>query len=519
MKNAAAIFGRPARRKITGEQIKWVLPDQLIGVEIEVEFAGSTLPENGALAPYWSGKHDGSLRNGKEFVLSTPLKGEQLSNAVAAIFHDSVFTRSTTGSTHIHLDMMEEDTMGDTIKVITLLLYCLESAVFAAADRGREFCGYTNKLCTAPDIVLASVLGSSEEEDYETLRRMCRDEEGVGRYYGLNLMSMQKFGSMEFRYFPTCTSATELISWIQLVMSFKKAALEIGTTDRLYEIFNNEDLYDQFLVKYFEPWIDIFRMEVPQYTSIVMLKKAIAVAGSKLLQGENKKQQFDIRAVVKSKSLAKFAAKLPRRPADITPLDIINVVSPIPRDVTEGQIMLYSGSFYIFQERDWRTAYDLHIRSLESGRTALASVNAINNVNHLMDRLNVLDAASRRRTIIQWEILCNELRAAYSTDNLRMDSNRDVEYLGLEVLDEELVDTPAQQEVMPVDVPVVEQEAVYAEATAEGMLRELVTGERAPWANAVVRHMSPYQYRFEESLDANSYTDQIINTTIRARRT
>lgn len=456
MTNAATIFGRPARRKATGQDIKWVLPDQLIGVEIEVEAAGSVYPSVANLSPYWSHKRDGSLRNGMEYVLACPLKGDALSAAVSVIFHDSVFARSMTGSTHIHLDMMEEETDGNTIKVMVLLLYALEAAVFAAADRGREFCGYTNKLCTAPDTLLAAVLGANEEEDYETLRRMCRDEEGIGRYYGLNLMSLHKFGSLEFRYFPTCTSQEELISWIQLVMSFKKAALEVGTTDKLYEIFNNEDLYDQFLLKYFEPWLEVFRAEVPQYTSIVMFKKAMTVAGSKLLRGSNTKQEFDVRAVVRSKSLAKFAAKLPPKPSEVTPLPIINhVAGAIPTNQQEGQIMMYSGAFYVWQRGDWKTIYDMQSRETTSGLVALASVNAVPSFSAKLNEWGIIDTSQRRRLTEGWEIMHNELSAIYAHNNGFRSSNRDVVYTGLEVLEEGPVVTQSEPQVVEVPPPVV----------------------------------------------------------------
>lgn len=440
MKNAASIFGRAARRKITGPGVDWVLPDQFIGLEIEVETADSVLPDSENYASYWSQKRDGSLRNGVEYVLSTPMKGEQLAQAVAAIFSSGSLARSTTGSTHIHVDMMEESTSGEHIKVLTMLLYALESAVFAVADKGREFCGYTNKLCTAPDHLLSAVLTATEESDYDSLRRISNDTMGeVGRYYGLNLMALAKFCTVEFRYFPTCTSAEELISWIQLVMSFKKAATEIGDCNKLYEIFNNEDTYEQFLVKYFSPWIAAFREEAPQYTSVVMLKKAIAVAGGRHLRGGNKADKFDVRAVMKNKNLSKFVKNKPRKPPTASPLPLMYAVSPVPASAADGQIMVYGNSVYVWtgEWNNWANVDSRNTNALLIGQASITA--ALPNLFAWLaaqgvtygPTVSVINVNMRRMLEEINGILSNSPAAGFNA------ITKDIEYTGLEALIEE----------------------------------------------------------------------------------
>ena len=76
----------------------------------------------------------------------------------------------------------------------------------------------------------------------------------VSRYYGLNLQALTKYGSVEFRYFPTAESADELVRWVKLVQIFKKAALEIGTTDKLIALLTTEEGYNSFLATYFSEY-------------------------------------------------------------------------------------------------------------------------------------------------------------------------------------------------------------------------------------------------------------------------
>lgn len=378
-KSVASIFGKKARKDLEAVTTNWPLPNQLIGIEIEAETGPNTVhPE--LLAPYWTRHRDGSLiTNGaQEYVLAVPLKGKALSEAIANIFDGTRLERSTTGSTHIHLDMTEESTTQEVVQVLVLMIFALESAVFALSDKGREWCGYTNKLMSAPDMLIAAVLNDTEDNDFADLRRVCQDMHNIGRYYGLNLLALAKYGSLEFRYFPTCISEDELTSWVSLVQCFKKAAIAVGTSEQLYRTFENQDLYDVFVSTYFGPWREVFLSEVPQFTAISNLRKALTIAEASKI----KDSIFDERAITENKAFSKFV----KNKKKTVPSFQYDVIAPGSSRVAEaferpsGYTIVTVDDMYMSDGRSWiRCPWSSSISAL----TMAQKRNALNLMTHI----------------------------------------------------------------------------------------------------------------------------------------
>lgn len=247
MTTIAQFVGRKDRTKFIAPNVELPLPHNLIGVEVEVDSDTSFTPVFPIdYQPEWTRKSDGSLRDGWEYVLSTPLKGEDLANAVYKLYSGNTkIGRTFTGSTHIHVDMMD-GTQLEHVRTLVFLTYVFEVMLYAAGDITRQWCGYANRLTSAPAEAIEHILKLENQGDF----RVYMDE--VGRYYGLNLAALSKYGSVEFRYFPTAESAEELMRWIILVQKFKKAAIEVGTTEELIKILSTEEGYNEFLNKYFD---------------------------------------------------------------------------------------------------------------------------------------------------------------------------------------------------------------------------------------------------------------------------
>lgn len=361
-KSAASLFGRTGRKfSPANDKVEWVLPDQSVGIEIEIEYSrGIVWPET--VWPYWTETRDGSLRNGKEYVLAMPMKGAALSKAIGDLFHSGKWGRSTTGSTHIHLDMMEEETTVEMVKVLVLMVYALEDAVFRYLGAGREWCGYTNKLCTAPEQLIAAVLNSGEEDNYRQLYVICHggSDGNIGRYYGLNLMALHKYGSIEFRYFPTAVNKEELIDWVQLMMSFKKAAVEVGTIEQLLAIFSNEDAYQRFLASYFPTWSDKFSSYVPYYRAIASIKKALTIAAANK-QPEEEPYTFNPDAITANPVLRRFATTAGIAEEPIPPAVIVSYNSDAPASDVYPQytVLVYNGAYYMLFNHTWRSIDDM----------------------------------------------------------------------------------------------------------------------------------------------------------------
>ena len=228
------------------------LPSTVCGVELEVDDPGGreSVVHPSCLSPTWRETYDGSLNNGKEYVLNAPLAGKQLTNAIYQLFdYGTRTTRTFTGSTHIHVNVIDGMRMNQ-LKTLVLLCYYFEDMLYGVGDYSRKWCGFANPMASIPVEQMKDIFAINEGYAFnEALDQ-------AGRYYGLNLKAMQKYGSVEFRYFPTATSAKELLSWVKLVQLFKKAALETGTPKKLVELLSTEVGVNEFMHKYFSEYKD-----------------------------------------------------------------------------------------------------------------------------------------------------------------------------------------------------------------------------------------------------------------------
>lgn len=251
MQLVGEFFKRGVRGKYKAEvEVDLPLPNALMGVEVEVDQDTSdwavTFPTE--FSPEWVAKHDGSLVNGTEYVLAFPLAGQPLVDSIYKLYSEPTKVKRTfTGSTHIHIDMMDNFDV-EALRTLALMAYSLENILYAAGDMSRQWCGFANRLTSAPAEVLEHILAIDNSDNFNY------NVTEMGRYYGLNLQALIKYGSAEFRYFPTAESADELIRWVKLVQLFKKAAQEIGTVDNMLGMFSTEQGYNDFIASYFSDY-------------------------------------------------------------------------------------------------------------------------------------------------------------------------------------------------------------------------------------------------------------------------
>ena len=222
----------------------WPIPDQFVGVEIELE--GQSNKEVAAHRnngrPFWAEHEDGSLRGGIEYVLAQPTMGNTLREAIHYFFRNfKTFTESPRTSIHVHLNMLQENETIEGLKNMVVLYYMFENAFFTIADENRKWNGYCNPFEDNPPEVMATILGVP---DVEELRGSLAVSAGrnTNRYYGLNINSLQKYGTLEFRHLPLVRDEERLFSWIKLLMELKKAAnimADEGTSPE--ELFKTPD--------------------------------------------------------------------------------------------------------------------------------------------------------------------------------------------------------------------------------------------------------------------------------------
>jgi len=309
MKTVAQMLRKQQRRVFNSKEWEWPLPEQLMGVEIEVEYRFcELLPDSRNVPAGWAIHTDGSLREGREYVLAVPLAGNALSNAIGSFFDAAKIGRAMTSSTHIHIDMLDDVTPA-ALQTLVLMVYVLEPGIFQLCDPGREWTGYTNRLATAPDEFLSRMLDPELMNKDERALSLALDHNG-SRYYGLNLKALAKYGSLEFRYFPTCTSAEELASWISLVQTFKAAAMKLGTMQAFVSHIQEEASYIGFIQHTFGKWAEPFLKAVPHFRAMKECERALAMHGLVQAANSGSHEYQDVYSLVHNNTwLAKFAEK------------------------------------------------------------------------------------------------------------------------------------------------------------------------------------------------------------------
>jgi hypothetical protein len=193
--------------------------DTLLGVEVEVERCKSNSFRS-PNAAYWTPKEDNSLRNGgMEFVFSEPLFGTDVIQAISWLFDtakEKGWTISERTGIHVHMDVRGMDL--DKFQNLVILYALLEPAIYRWVGDGRD-----RNIHCLPWYVADS--------DLDVISKIFKDPKNgvayiksIHRYAGLNLASMATFGTIEFRHLKTTFDRERMNTWINMILSLKKAA-------------------------------------------------------------------------------------------------------------------------------------------------------------------------------------------------------------------------------------------------------------------------------------------------------
>jgi hypothetical protein len=200
----------------------------LIGVEIEVEnMSGSS---RGA----WDIVREDSIDNGIEFVLTRPLGGEALSDALfeaESLITAAGGTFSECTSTHIHINILDL-TLVELTNFLTLLVM-LEKVLYKYVDPNRT----ANHFCWAfgdcEDLVKkVADMYRLASRGRDVVQNHIRSSFSASscKYAGINLSAIPNYGSLELRMHHGTGSAIDLIRWINIIQSIKQYARQEGRT-------------------------------------------------------------------------------------------------------------------------------------------------------------------------------------------------------------------------------------------------------------------------------------------------
>ena len=203
----------------------------LFGIEIEME--GQVRVPDGKSAN-WRQERDGSLRgDGSREYVSRGAWDKKTAAAEILELYDNILKNKGTinnsmrAGVHIHLNMQDKTMM--ELFTFVALYYVLEDTLidmFGTEERvGNLFCLRLSDASYTSEI-LATAIKSGAFAQYMT------DNDEI-RYSALNLTSLSKYGSVEFRALQTPQDPRQILSWIDIIELILKGSQKFKTPEEV----------------------------------------------------------------------------------------------------------------------------------------------------------------------------------------------------------------------------------------------------------------------------------------------
>lgn len=197
--------------------------DSFVGVEVEVE-SSHVVNLN-----YWRQVSEGSI-TGYELVLSKPEYGLslyeailELDNVASAVGNNAFGSRT---SVHVHIDIRDM-TVNQLMNFLALAVM-FEPVLYkyvAPHRSANHFC-WSMLESQEPLKRLASLYKTARTENAERVRsKLASFTQGNCKYAGINLSSIARYGSLEFRMHEGTANSTAIIRWINILLSIKEYAM------------------------------------------------------------------------------------------------------------------------------------------------------------------------------------------------------------------------------------------------------------------------------------------------------
>lgn len=224
-----------------------------IGIEIEME--ADNIPRAETVSKHWRLEHDPSLRGESgEFVLKKPLTTKQLDGAFAelsaAMASNNTRVRPTyRAGVHVHINVQDLTPKQLVTYIATYLM--LEEVLITFCDpsrAGNHFCLRMSDASYSLDVITSMIMSSQlnllNTEDL--------------RYASINVTSLFKYGSVEFRALESTTDFNRIKTWASILYTLKEFAKTVNNpTDLLGRA--SEQGFVPFAEQLLAPYIDHFR--------------------------------------------------------------------------------------------------------------------------------------------------------------------------------------------------------------------------------------------------------------------
>lgn len=227
-----------------------------VGIEIELEGVRDLVYRDTPRG--WTVANDGSLRNGGlEFVLSQPLRGQALVEALVALnqwFVDNevVPDASHRCSVHVHIDCT--DLTPRQAGKYSMALSMFEPLLFGYVNEKRVHNPYCVPIGREPGYQTAinylithdgRMCDANEKRAIKGHMETCLMSilQYDGRYSSINIMSLVKYGSVEVRMLEGTHSVPRLVEWVNILLAIKLWAKRMDVED-VQELFDNISEFD-----------------------------------------------------------------------------------------------------------------------------------------------------------------------------------------------------------------------------------------------------------------------------------
>lgn len=198
-----------------------------LGVEIEVE--GDRLPRPNE---YWRSERDGSLRGeSMEYVLEQPLSMPDVREALAHL--DEAYKNN---DTHVHESVRAGVHVHVNVQHLNLVeLYTFITAYVILEDLLVNFCGEYregNLFCLRikdADYLLYKLEEVARDKNYREFNN------DILRYASMNVLSLHKFGSLEFRAMRGTRDLNLIGDWAEILLNLRNVSGKFATPAELYQ--------------------------------------------------------------------------------------------------------------------------------------------------------------------------------------------------------------------------------------------------------------------------------------------
>lgn len=213
-----------------------------VGIEIEME--GQRVRGGFAVAPlnFWRLDADGSLRGAEscEYILRQPIVREEVPLALSELkgylkANQAKIDKSDRAGVHVHLNVQKEE--NEKVMNFVLLYLVFEDIIVRYCGDNRE----GNLFCLRSrdaDSMLVALTNAKQTGAFGPLQH------DHYRYASLNVTSLIKYGSLEFRSLETPTNLDEINGWVKILLAFKDHALNAikASTDIVENLSRNGEL-------------------------------------------------------------------------------------------------------------------------------------------------------------------------------------------------------------------------------------------------------------------------------------